>query len=87
MLYELLTENKNKQKIQDLTSKYFEGYNIQNITGSWQGILEKSIKISIIAENTAAINNKIKDLAAAIKVLNNQEAILINKIDNEYLLI
>ena len=87
MLYEILTENKKRKSIENITSKYFEGFNTQLINGYWQNIKESSLKISIIADNSKKTNNNIKLIAQKIKDLNNQDAVLINKINNEYQLI
>ena len=87
MLFELLTEYKKPATINKIVSKHFDGFNTQVITDYWKGIKEQSLKISIIADNTIDNNSKVELIAGQIKALNNQEAVLINKIDNEYLLI
>ena len=84
MLYEILTEYKKPGKINKIVSSQFEGFNVERLTGYWKGIQEQAVKISIIAENTIDNDAKIKAVAARIKRVNDQESVLINKINNEY---
>ena len=73
--YIIYTENKNLEKIKSLLNDYFKGYTIINIIGYWKKQKEKSIKIEIITskENDFII----KGIIRKIKVLNNQESVLL----------
>lgn len=79
MLYRIFTENKNQEEIEKLCSKYFEGYTVIKADGFWRLQKENSLIIEIVAEE---IDAKISALAGDIKKNNNQETVLIQKINN-----
>jgi hypothetical protein len=84
MLYRIYTERKNEETIEKIVGKYFEGFSILKSEGFWRLQKEDSLIIEIVAEDTDKLIN---DLAKEIKVANNQEAILIQKINNNQWLI
>ena len=80
MQYNIYTEDLKPRKVEKTISKYFEGFNIQKIIGFWRGAKEKSILISIVVNEKQ--DAKIKKLATEIKTLLNQEAVLVQRINN-----
>jgi len=78
MLYRIITEKKNKEKIVKIVNQYFDGFTIIESIGYWQGQSENSLVIEIDSIGTdynqiARINN----IATQIKSENNQEAVLV----------
>lgn len=84
MLYRILTERKNQQGIESLASKYFDGFTVYPAIGFWQGRKEGSI---ILEVETNLGNQPINQLALDIKALNQQQAILVQRIANSSWLI
>ena len=83
MLYRILTENKNLGQVEKILRKDFEGFTILKAEGHWR--LQKENTLVIEIETTDL--EKIKKVAKDIKVANNQEAVLIQKIRNHAWLI
>jgi len=81
MLYRIYTENKSRQTIEQLTNKYFQGYTLLQGTGHYQGKREPSIILEIVGNE---IDRQIEQLARDIKHANNQESILVQKLQNEH---
>lgn len=79
MLYRILTENKNLAKIEKLINTYFEGYTLIKGKGYWKLQKENSLIIEI---ETSSDDDKIKELAKAIKKLNKQEAVMVQRFKN-----
>ena len=79
MLYRIFTENKNHRQVEKIINKYFSGFSILKSNGFWRLQREKSLIIEIVTSDTDKLIN---DLAGEIKKLNKQEAILIQKINN-----
>lgn len=73
MLYRILTENVNLRSIIELCNNHFSGFTIIRGFGYWHNQAEQSLIIEIVTENNTAV----RQLAAAIKELNQQEAIMI----------
>lgn len=85
MLYRLFTENKNYQDIRVYLDEYFpNGYTLNAVWGFWHGHREKSLIIEIdIPKN----DSKIEHLCYAIKKLNQQDKILVQRIESDSKLI
>jgi hypothetical protein len=79
MLYRILTEDKNRAKIEHETSKLFPGFTIVEATGCWKGSKEKSLIIEIWAGDDVYIGPIITTLAERIKGLNSQESVLVQE--------
>ena len=79
-LYRILTEAKNLPKLSKLVDDYFKGSTVIPARGRWEGEAEKSLVIEIVTEKEN--EHSIEDLARAIKRTNNQEAVLIQKIQS-----
>jgi len=84
MLYRIFTEDKNTESLEKLLNKYYEGFTLVKATGFWRLQKENSLIIEIITDDAEAIINK---LAKDVKELNQQEAVLIQKIQNNQWLV
>lgn len=80
MLYKLFTENKNYDQIKKLVGNYFKDFTIIKAEGIWHGKSEHSliIEISGIEYDMSRISN----LCYAIKKLNQQDKILVQRIES-----
>lgn len=83
MLYRILTENKSKRDVLAITSGYFDGFTVLEGQGYWKGKAEASLILEV--ETTDLVS--IKRLANDIKLLNEQEAILIECVSNSQFII
>jgi hypothetical protein len=81
MLYRIFTENieANHLAIESIIGKYYEGFTLIKGEGFWRLQKENSLIIEIVTDDTDAL---ITALASEIKVANHQEAVLIQKIEN-----
>ena len=79
MLYRILTEDKNRDKIEHETRKLFPGFTIIEATGYWKSSKEKSLIIEIWAGDDVYISPIITTLAERIKAFNNQESVLVQE--------
>ena len=80
MLYRLFAECKNEAELEKLITNYFEGFTLVKGEGFWRLQKENSLIIEIVTEDTEA---KINGLAEDIKRLNNQESVLVQRINNK----
>ncbi len=77
MLYRICTEDINQGKIEKIVSKSYPGFTIIKGEGFWESQKEESLIIEIVTGNDDGIIN---DIANKIKKVNNQDAILVQKI-------
>lgn len=77
MLYRIFTENKNKAKVESIVAEHFPGFTIYEADGYWNGMEEKSLVIEIMTDRPLG---RIHDIASAIKLVNKQEAVLVQAI-------
>lgn len=68
------------KKITKYLTRYYQGFNVQDILGYWQGKPEKSVLVSILTENvnTSLVGRIAKHLT---KILN-QDAIITDIVDS-----
>jgi len=78
MLYRLCTENLNRKKIEKIVSSYFDGFTLFSAIGYWQNYKENSLIIEISSNNNEY--DKIKEIAKEIKRVNDQDAVLIQEL-------
>jgi len=76
MLFRILTENKNKRSIIALMVSAYLGFTLYEAYGYWNGQGEKALIIEVANADRDTINA----IAEAIKVINNQEAVLIQRL-------
>ena len=79
MLYRIFTEDKNKKQLEKIISKHFEGFTLYKTTGFWRLQKEKSLVIEIIEDIPV---DRINNLAKDIKKANKQEAVLVQRLQN-----
>lgn len=79
MLYRIFTENKNLKKIEKVVGGFFEGFTLIKSEGFWRLQKENSLIIEIVIPPN---DEKISELARLIKQENNQETVLIQRINN-----
>jgi hypothetical protein len=94
MLIRILTEDKNRTGIIALLSgNGIDGATIIPATGIWRGVTESSIAIDIIATDDTSASDKADllrracEFASQIKRINDQDAVLIETIENSAFLI
>lgn len=85
MLYRICTENVNQNKIEKIVSKLFDGFTIVKGTGFWKRQKENSLIVEIVGDESDL--NKVKSIASEIKVINDQDAVLVQRIENNNWLI
>jgi hypothetical protein len=74
-MYRILTENKNLDQILPL----IQDGTVYSAIGLWHGVKEKSLVIEITGEPLRVIES----IAREIKVINNQEAVMIQEIPDQ----
>ena len=82
-IYRIFTENVNVEGIRKILDEHFEGYTVLEGSGSWKGMKEDSILIEI--DGTTA--KKVRSAADAIKRLNQQQAVLVQRHSAESILV
>ena len=86
MLYRILTEDKNKAQVMEIVSEFFDGYTVLSAVGVWNRQVEASMIIEIDS-NGLHDGKSVEEIARRIKVLNKQEAVLIQRIKSRALLV
>ena len=86
MIYRILTENKNRQGLENILKRRFLGFTVTEATGYWQGAREASLIIDI---DTLGEEGKIGvyQTAREIKDYNGQESVLVQEIASTSLLV
>jgi len=77
MLCRIITEDKNRNGIIDLVKYCFDGFTIIEAAGYWKGQVENSLVIEICGYFDDTMIDGVEKIAERIKVLNKQEAVLI----------
>ena len=84
MLYRLFTENRNYDQLKSLVCHYFDGATLITAEGIWQGNSEHSLIIEIeciyLCHN---VPERIERLCYDIKKLNQQDKILVQRIESD----
>ena len=79
MLYRIFTEDLNQGKIEKIVTDHYPGFTIYKAEGFWRAQKENSLIIEIVTESNDA---KVNAIAKAIKEENDQQAVLVQKIEN-----
>lgn len=79
MLYRILTEDKNRDRVINYVSKYFKGFTVFTALGYWQGKQEPSLIIEIESDLQYA-RDMVIDVCEHINHENNQECCLMQMI-------
>jgi len=83
-LYRVLTENKNREKIEEFAACGFDAFTIYEATGYWRGTRESTLVIEV---SGIAIEMQVSALARLIAVYNGQECVLVQEIETNSRLI
>jgi hypothetical protein len=81
-LYRICTENINRDKIELLLKSYVDGFTIIEGTGYWQGQREASLIVEIAGEQSY-LHTVVRQVAKGIKLMNKQEAVLVQSFEGE----
>ena len=81
MLYRLFTENKNYEQVKNLIREIFVSATIIKAEGLWQGESEHSLIIEVLADDKC--EQQIRQLCYNIKKLNQQDKILVQRIESD----
>lgn len=76
-LFRILTEAKNDEKTRNLVALYFDGFTAIPGVGFWHGQAESTVVFEFYTLDSV----RVYELAKAIKVLNEQESVLVEEID------
>lgn len=84
MLYRIFTEdrdNNSEQKIVELIGSYgFPSFTLFHADGYWQGKRERTLVIEIDTESDVHVQSRIRSLAASIRIVNKQDAVMVQEI-------
>lgn len=78
-LYRIYTEDKNRERIEEEVSKYFDGFTIYEAIGYWKREKEKSLVIEILRSGWDYKQGTAETLAENIRILNKQEVVLLTE--------
>lgn len=81
MLYRILTEDKNRDDIGKLVSRYFPAFSLFTGQGFWKGTPEHSLCIEIDTDDDSKKYGAVRHIAETIKIKNHQDAVMIQKIE------
>ena len=84
MLYRIFTEDLNQSEIEKIVTAFYPGFTIYKAEGFWRAQKENSLIIEIVTESDDA---KISDIARQIKAANRQQAVLVQRIENNQWLV
>lgn len=76
MLYQIFTEDVNRENITRILDADFPGYTLVPASGRWQGIPEPSVIAEIETEDGALVRSD----AEEIRLTNKQDAVLVEAI-------
>jgi len=79
-LYRIFTEGINYNETRKILDSYLDGYTLIKGQGFWKGFQEDTLIIEIIGSEED--RSKIREVGLAIKTANNQEAILLETLNN-----
>ena len=83
--YRIYTENKNKEQVISLLNNYLGDFTVFEATGYWNRQGEDSLIIEIIGSKN--ITSVIHEIATKIKIMNQQQAVLVTKVQVDDILI
>ena len=92
MIIRICTEDKNPERLRELCQKHFDAFTMYRGMGAWKGISEPSvtIEIALLHDNGNSANNlkkQVLQVAKTIKEMNAQDAILVEIIRSENILL
>lgn len=84
-MFRICTENINQNTIINIVGKKFASFNLISGVGFWKGQRENSLTIEIIGDDIEI--DDVNAIAMEIKKVNKQDAILVQKLENNNWLI
>ena len=90
MIIRICTENKNRAQVGMEVDKYFNCYSLFQGVGMWNGQVEHSLLIEIAVDanaNHTTARAAALELADDIKILNKQEAVLVEFLPSENVMV
>ena len=81
MLFRVWTEDMNREGIESIVGKEFDGFSLVNAKGYWKGIGESSLVIEV--ETSQSELPRIRSIAEQIKLTNSQESVMIQALQTE----
>ena len=88
MIIRICTENKNRGQVVIEVDKYFDCYSLFQGVGMWNGQIEHSLLIEIAVDTNHTIARAAAlALANDIKILNKQEAVLVEFLPSENVMV
>jgi len=82
-MYRIYTEDVNRELIEQIVADSFDGYTLLPATGVWKGAREQSVVIELSTEDKA----RVFETARQIKAANKQEAVLVDYVADEAVLV
>ncbi len=90
MMYRIITENKNRDRICNVVSLNFDGFTVYETTGYYKGgqenvlIVEIDVPVPVYRLGTKKYyRNRIFNICRIIKVFNEQECILLQQVKSK----
>ena len=83
MLYRIVTEDKNRAGILKLLGSFFDGFTMYKAQGYYANTREPALIIEIDdmnLDNSAALSAKVRSIVKALKKMNQQDCVLLQKI-------
>ncbi len=84
MLYRIFTEDIKQENIEEIVKRFYPGFTIMKGEGFWRAQKEGSLIIEIVTKDEDA---KITKMASDIRDKNDQESVLVQKIQNHQWLV
>ncbi len=85
MLYRIYTEDVNRHRVESIASEHFDSFTVLQSTGFWKGSREESIVLEIVGDDSD--QPQVIACAQAIKDANQQDAVLVQALQNESMLV
>ena len=88
MIYRIITER--RDNLRELTARFFDSCTRIEASGDWKGVSEDSMIIEIDAHGADTRQEfaaRVRSLAELIRTTNNQEAVLVQRIESTSVLI
>ena len=86
MLYRILTEDLNREDIVAIASQYFPSFTLLDGTGYWNGTAERCLIIEVDGHESN-IAADVLSVADRIKKQNEQEAVLVQRVPSDTMII
>lgn len=80
MMIRLFTENKNKDEVIAILGRHFDGFTVSEGVGYYKGQPEKSLIVDLMLQESAEADVEIANAVAEIGEYNNQESILVQRL-------